>query len=226
MDNNTGRILKQARESRGIALETIHLATKIPLDALKAIEEGYTVRTLSPFYYRGFVKMYAQFLGLDLSTLTDSPASKKTPPNVVSAKIDPVRENQEISQDIKEGFFDAVASFFTPETMRFLGKVFAFVFIGFLAVKLIGFTLHKISHHTASSIQEPKLSPKSKTKKSPSFSASEKNKSVFAEKTSAKTICQIPLSSSSSTSSTAKTRHTAGGSACSVAEIMRSLQIQ
>ena len=60
-----GVILKEARESRRISLETVHEATKIPMDALRAIEEGYTVRSLSSFYYKGFIKMYAQYLGVD-----------------------------------------------------------------------------------------------------------------------------------------------------------------
>ena len=33
-----GQVLKQAREQKGISLDSIHEATKIPLDALKAIE--------------------------------------------------------------------------------------------------------------------------------------------------------------------------------------------
>src|SRR5271154_3995125 len=59
-------ILKDTREAKGLTLEIVHEATKIPMDALKAIEEGYSVRILSPFYYRGFIKIYAEFLGLDL----------------------------------------------------------------------------------------------------------------------------------------------------------------
>jgi len=51
-----GLILKQARESKGIPLQTVHEVTKIPLDALKAIEEGYKIRTLSDFYYSHILK--------------------------------------------------------------------------------------------------------------------------------------------------------------------------
>jgi len=63
----TSAILKNARESQGLSLEIVHEATKIPLDALRAIEEGYTIRMLSPFYYNGFVKMYAQYLNIDVA---------------------------------------------------------------------------------------------------------------------------------------------------------------
>ena len=60
---------------------------KSPWMPLKAIEEGYSVRLLSPFYYRGFIKIYAEFLGLDVGekyissmalTSLPSPASSAT----------------------------------------------------------------------------------------------------------------------------------------------------
>lgn len=62
--NQQAQILKATREAKGLSLETVHDLTKIPLDVLKAIEEGYTVR-LAPYYFSGFVKMYAKYLGLD-----------------------------------------------------------------------------------------------------------------------------------------------------------------
>ena len=77
-----GVVLKQARESRGIRLETVHEATKIPMDALRAIEEGYTVRTLSTFYYKGFIKMYSQYLGIHIQDdIADRPKEMKRPPS-------------------------------------------------------------------------------------------------------------------------------------------------
>ncbi|MDP8266024.1 MAG: DUF4115 domain-containing protein [Candidatus Aceula meridiana] len=74
-----GQLLKQTREAKGISLDTIHEATKIPLDALKAIEEGYKVRTLTDFYYRAFVKLYANYLELDLSVVIDDYKPEKIP---------------------------------------------------------------------------------------------------------------------------------------------------
>ena len=54
MDNlhEKGSLLKKVREAKGISLEVVHEHTKIPLDALRALEEGYTIRTLSPFYQK------------------------------------------------------------------------------------------------------------------------------------------------------------------------------
>ena len=37
---SAGVILKQEREAQGLSLDIVHEATKIPLDALRAIEEG------------------------------------------------------------------------------------------------------------------------------------------------------------------------------------------
>ena len=65
LKNDVGSILKAEREARGITLEVVQEATKIPIDSLRAIEGGYKVRTLTSFYYRSFVKLYAQYLGLD-----------------------------------------------------------------------------------------------------------------------------------------------------------------
>jgi cytoskeletal protein RodZ len=67
--NETGPFLKTAREKQGLSLEMVHDVTKIPLDALRAIEEGYKVRTLSPFYYKSFVKSYAKYLGVDITAI-------------------------------------------------------------------------------------------------------------------------------------------------------------
>lgn len=81
MDNRSqkGLVLKQAREAKGISLETVQDATKIPLDSLKAIEEGYRVRTLTDFYYRAFIKLYAKYLNVDLATVLDDYKPEQLP---------------------------------------------------------------------------------------------------------------------------------------------------
>src|SRR6267154_120419 len=94
-DSNNISILKNTREAKGLTLEIVHEATKIPMDALRAIEEGYSVRILSPFYYRGFIKIYAEFLGLDVREMytqygLDQPPVKPASSASVAAK--PSRE--------------------------------------------------------------------------------------------------------------------------------------
>lgn len=87
-----GLLLKETREVKGLSIETVHEMTKIPLDVLHAIEEGYTVRMVSAYYFKGFIKMYAKFLGLDASLVLDEPMPEKPvsdPDAPVSVVADP-----------------------------------------------------------------------------------------------------------------------------------------
>ncbi len=100
-----GLLLKETRESKGLSIETVHELTKIPLDVLHAIEEGYTVRMVSAYYFKGFLKMYAKFLGLDATLVLDEPlpaASSSEEP--VSVAMDPQHKkfNEYISRQSKK----------------------------------------------------------------------------------------------------------------------------
>lgn len=63
--DKVSNLLKETRQAKGITLEMVHESTKIPLDALKAMEQGYSVHKLQTFYYRGFIKIYTKYLELD-----------------------------------------------------------------------------------------------------------------------------------------------------------------
>jgi hypothetical protein len=96
-NSNNPTILKDTRVSKGLTLEIVHEATKIPLDALKAIEEGYSSRILSPFYYRGFIKIYAEFLGLNVKEVyrhhgLDQPTKVVVPTNTPVSTPAPARK--------------------------------------------------------------------------------------------------------------------------------------
>ncbi len=81
-------VLKDAREAKGLTLEIVHESTKIPMDALKAIEQGYSTRILTPFYYKGFIKIYAEFLGLNVEeVLKEYHLDQKAAPKVVAAPV-------------------------------------------------------------------------------------------------------------------------------------------
>lgn len=60
-----GARLKQVRLEKGFTLEEVHKKTKIHLNILKAIEEDSLVN-FSPVYIKGFIKIYAKFLGVPL----------------------------------------------------------------------------------------------------------------------------------------------------------------
>ena len=60
-----GEVLRERRESLGTSLEEIEAVTKIRLRYLKAIEEGQFHEIPGEVYVRGFLRKYAQCLGLD-----------------------------------------------------------------------------------------------------------------------------------------------------------------
>lgn len=122
-----GELLKQVRESKGIALRTVHEATKIPMDALRAIEEGYTVRTLSEFYYKGFLKMYAQYLGVEVTKVIDGYKKEEIPK--------PIKDQNYSGEDIKT----MLSKFFTKEKKQFIGKIIAIALILFVFFKVVTF---------------------------------------------------------------------------------------
>ena len=67
----TGALLQQTREQQGLSLEDVGNATRVSLPNLQAIEAADYQRLPSDTYARGFVRLYAQFLGLDGAELAD-----------------------------------------------------------------------------------------------------------------------------------------------------------
>ena len=130
-------LLKDARIEQGLSLELVHEATKIPMDALRAIEEGYTVKILSPFYYRAFVKSYAKFLGLDVKKVFgvyNLPSS--TTPRVQTkkpAKVQPPGPNYAV-----DGLKDFIAYWSKPSRRKLLLKYLGIIVALFLAWKAVG----------------------------------------------------------------------------------------
>jgi len=102
---SAGVVLKRAREAQSLSLDIVHEATKIPMDALRAIEEGYTIRMLSPFYYKGFLKMYASYLGIDAGEVIED-YKKEELPKHIDKYVDefeiPVWVNQVFTRERKQ----------------------------------------------------------------------------------------------------------------------------
>jgi cytoskeletal protein RodZ len=76
-----GSLLRERRLELGITLETVAATTKISKSQLAAIEEGDVSRLPAPAYVRGFVRVYASFLGvspddLQQETLTEDISSR------------------------------------------------------------------------------------------------------------------------------------------------------
>lgn len=65
-----GEYLKREREGRGITLEEAAKTTKIRKTYLQAIEDG-NFNIESPVFMKGFLKSYAQFLGLNITDILE-----------------------------------------------------------------------------------------------------------------------------------------------------------
>ncbi len=61
----SGADLKLVRTSIDLTLEEIFAVTRIPVPVLRAIEEDVVVKLPSPVFLKGYIKQYAECLGLD-----------------------------------------------------------------------------------------------------------------------------------------------------------------
>ena len=66
-----GSKLKSAREAQGLSLRQIYERTKIPINHLQSIDTGVSVDLPEPVYVAGFIKRYAECIGLDGQVLAD-----------------------------------------------------------------------------------------------------------------------------------------------------------
>ncbi|VAX36376.1 hypothetical protein MNBD_UNCLBAC01-1018 [hydrothermal vent metagenome] len=122
--------LKQARESKGLSLEMVHEATNIPMDVLRGIEEGYEVRTLSPFYRKGFLKIYAKYLDVELDKVSGGHQKEKLP--------------KYIKKDVEEfDFKEWVSNLLTRRQKQQAVIIIGGLLVVFLIVKFILFIFYK-----------------------------------------------------------------------------------
>ena len=77
-----GQRLKQAREAQGLSLAEVSSRTRITVRHLRAIEEGTEADLPEVFYVRGFLKKYAEVVGLSPTDVADfyKPAPVPTAP--------------------------------------------------------------------------------------------------------------------------------------------------
>ncbi len=74
-----GKMLRQIREKMGMDLKTISMETKISLKVLELIEEEAFDRLPAQVYLKGFLKGYAQCLGLDPKKVIEDYLSSMEP---------------------------------------------------------------------------------------------------------------------------------------------------
>ena len=185
INNDKTSILKSTRESKGLTLETIHESTKIPMDALRAIEEGYTVRILSPFYYRGFIKIYAEFLGLNVGEMYKQYGIDQPPPKPPSLAAVPVKAGRREAvpnmflEQMQEGF----SFVFRPKNLKLIFKIIGFLVVLLLFFKIAGCIASHVNKKVGKKIKiynytEGKSVPVSQEAKHKSIQAQSENNKV------------------------------------------------
>lgn len=77
---DVSELFRRRRSDMGLSLKEAENATSIRMAYLQAIEEGTIGQVISPVYAKGFVKQYAQFLGLDGEKIvSDNPQAFRPP---------------------------------------------------------------------------------------------------------------------------------------------------
>ena len=77
-----GRLLQQARTTRGLTLEDAEHDTRISKRYLEALEREDFAAFPAPFYTRAFLRTYGQYLGLDVAELLRSMPHDRLEPEV------------------------------------------------------------------------------------------------------------------------------------------------
>ena len=91
MTNTVGEYLRKTREERGITLEQVAQATRVRLPYLLALEEDEPTSLPSAVQARGFLRLYASFLGLPAQPLLDGwKIGQFTPLTPTEAEPEPV----------------------------------------------------------------------------------------------------------------------------------------
>lgn len=67
-----GQTLREARHIKMASLEDAARATKIKIDILEKLEASQFDQLVAPMYTKGFLKLYAEYLGLDSQAIMDS----------------------------------------------------------------------------------------------------------------------------------------------------------
>lgn len=67
-----GENLREARHNKKVSLEDASRATRIKIDILEQLESDEFDRLAAPTYAKGFLKLYAEYLGLDGQSIVEA----------------------------------------------------------------------------------------------------------------------------------------------------------
>ncbi len=74
-----GEQLRTAREARGVSVSVAAAATRMKVQHIEALERDDFDRFAAPIYAQGFIRLYAEYLGLDAAPLLREYAERSHP---------------------------------------------------------------------------------------------------------------------------------------------------
>ncbi|MFA5858322.1 MAG: RodZ domain-containing protein [Elusimicrobiota bacterium] len=95
MDNTIGELLKRRRENLGYTLDKVHVATKISVNFIIAIEANEWDKFPARVYLRGFLKKYSEYLELDTQEILrmfDHPPEISEPKSIQQGAKDGIKD--------------------------------------------------------------------------------------------------------------------------------------
>lgn len=110
----TSELLKQTRLSKNLTLEEISSQTKIQLHILKSLDEGDYESLPNKIYIKGFLRQYAQALGLksgEIIAMYDKENAAAAPPTTVKAAPISRMDNNQMQEKTNVLWFRAPAKF-------------------------------------------------------------------------------------------------------------------
>lgn len=155
-----GEILKTKRLEKNISISDVQEFTKIKSYYIKAIEDGEEDKLPDPVYIRGFIRSYAEMLGLNGEVLLQDLKLNKTREYNVSAIV---KEKSKVNTDIRH---------FTKKIGRYIAIVFiiglfiyGFYSLGnFLGVKIDGHNNSIVDNNISAEIDIGSVDKKPKDK--------------------------------------------------------------
>lgn len=153
-----GRILRQARSEQGLSLEEVQEATRIRERYLDALEKDNYEVLPAAVYVRGFLKTYANFLGLDGDELAEEVRRRQTPLLEDRRLYEPPKEDE--FGDFDDADDDPRA--LTPVGLGALGRFIPVLTLALVAVAILVGLLYFIGRGSQSSQNEGGTPPPAK----------------------------------------------------------------
>ena len=115
-----GEKLRRAREARGVKLEEVAASTKISVRYLKALEKGDFEQLPGGVFDRGFVRAYAQFVGLNPDAMVEAFVRERGPRET---------ESEGVSLDDLRSAVDAASRQAAGASAGTIGRIVRILFV-------------------------------------------------------------------------------------------------